>query len=136
MTEWRRATLERNGLRTRSLGRRPCCAPEPFRSRAGEPGAPPATRPAPPPLEAAAVQAPRSRLLGMALQALGRVARGALRRSPRDSNSLASAGLSRFLDLEVPTRANGSTVRRLGGCRARPHDGARQSSLGRAAHPW
>src|SRR6267378_3685200 len=71
---------------------------------------------------------------GMALQAVGRVARGAPRRSPRDSDSLASAGVSRLLDLEVPTRANGSTAGRLGACRARPHHGARQSSLGRAPH--
>src|SRR6266478_5754088 len=53
---------------------------------------------------------------------------------PRDSDSLASAGVSRLLDLEVPRRANGSTAGRLGACRARPHHGARQSSLGRAPH--
>src|SRR5882762_6651574 len=87
-----------------------------------------------PSLEAAAVRALRSHLLGMALQAVGRVARGAPRRSPRDSDSLASAGVSRLLDVEVPTRANGSTAGPLGACRARPHHGARQSSLGRAPH--
>src|SRR5712664_2494889 len=81
-----------------------------------------------------AVRALRSHVLGMALQAVGRVARGAPRRSPRDSDSLASAGVSRLLDLEVPTRANGSTAGQLKACRARPHHGARQSSLGRAPH--
>jgi len=45
--------------------------------------------------------------LGLALSAVGRLAEGALRRSPRDRDSLASAGLSRFLDLEVPTGRTG-----------------------------
>src|SRR5882672_7151688 len=104
---WHRATLERNVPRTRSLGRRACSAQDPYQSRAGEPGAPAATRSAPPPLEATAVRAPRSRVLGLALSAVGRLAEGALRRSPRDRDSLASAGLSRFLDLEVPTGRTG-----------------------------
>ncbi len=43
--------------------------------------------------------------------------------------------LSRVLDLEVAKRANGSTVGRLGGCKACPDHGARESPLGRAAHP-
>src|SRR5882672_10906059 len=133
---WHRATLERNVPRTRSLGRRACSAQDPYQSRAGEPGAPAATRSAPPPLEATAVRAPRSHVLGLALSAVGRLAEGALRRSPRDRDSLASAGLSRFLDLEVPTGANGSTSHRLGACGPHPHRGARQSSLGCPAHSW
>ncbi len=68
-----------------------------------------ATRPAPPSLDATAVRTPRSRFLGVPLSPLGRVARGAPCRSPRDSDSFASAGVSRLLDLEVPPRANGST---------------------------
>src|SRR6266478_1005136 len=52
---WHRATLERNVPRTRSLGRRAGSAQDPYQSRAGEPGAPAATRSAPPPLEATAV---------------------------------------------------------------------------------
>jgi hypothetical protein len=59
---WHRATLERNVPRTHSLGRRACSARDPYRSRAGEPGAPAATRSAPAPLEATAVRAPRSRV--------------------------------------------------------------------------
>src|SRR5882672_315522 len=94
---WHRATLERNVPRTRSLGRRACSAQDPYQSRAGEPGAPAATRSAPPPLEATAVRAPRSRVLGLSLSAVGRLAEGAPRRSPRDRDSLAPAGLSRFL---------------------------------------
>ncbi len=43
---------------------------------------------------------------------------------------MASAGLSRFLDLEVPTGANGSTAYQLGACAPHPQHGARQSSLG------
>src|SRR3984893_6947634 len=69
---WHRATLGRNVPRTRSLGRRACSAQDPYQSRAGEPGAPAATRSAPPPLEATAVRAPRSRVLGLALSAVGR----------------------------------------------------------------
>ncbi len=42
---------------------------------------------------------------------------GALPRPPRDRNSLAPAGLPRFLDLEVPSRASGSTAGRLRACR-------------------
>src|SRR6267378_4529403 len=94
---WHRATLEPNVPRTRSLGRRACSAQDPYQSRAGEPGAPAATRSAPPPLEATAVRAPRSRVLGLSLSAVGRLAEGAPRRSPRDRDSLAPAGLSRFL---------------------------------------
>ncbi len=56
-------------------------------------------------------------------------------RRPRDGDSLASKGLPFVLDLEVPARANGSTAHRIGACGTRSHHGARQSSLGRAAHP-
>src|SRR6267378_469429 len=55
-------------------------------------------------------------------------------RSPRDRDSLASAGLPRFLDLEVSSRANGSTASRLGACESRTHHAARESALGRATH--
>jgi putative transposase len=63
------------------------------------------------------------------------MARGAPRCSPGDRDSLASAGLSRLLDPEVPARANGSTSRRFGAYRTRPYHGAGQSPLGRTAHP-
>src|SRR5258708_35640911 len=63
------------------------------------------------------------------------MAPGALLRTPRDRNSLAPAGLPRFLDLEVPSRASGSTTGRLGDCGSRAHHGARESALGRATHP-
>src|SRR5258708_7225042 len=63
------------------------------------------------------------------------VARGAAGRAPRDCDSLAPAGLSCLLDLEVPTRENRSTTHRLGACRSRPHHGAGKSSLGGTAHP-
>src|SRR6266436_6082651 len=101
-SDWHRATLERYVPRARSLGRRACSAQDPYRSRAGEPGTPAATRSAPPPLEATAVRALRSRLL----------------------------------DVAVPTGTNRSTAYRLGACAPHPHHGARQSSLGRAAHSW
>ena len=54
-------------------------------------------------------------------------------RSPRDRDSLASAGLPRFLDLEVSSRANGSTASRLGACESRTHHGARESAGARHA---
>src|SRR5207237_7143306 len=81
-------------------------------------------------LEATAVRAPRPRLLGVALSAVGRVARGTPCCSPRNRDSLASAGLSRLLDLEVPKRADRSTVYRFSDCPPRPHHGPRQSPLG------
>src|SRR5713226_4574128 len=62
------------------------------------------------------------------------MAPGALPRTPRDRNSLAPAGLPRFLDLEVPSRASGSTAGELGDCRSRAHHGARESALGSATH--
>src|SRR5260370_13948326 len=114
------------------------CAPQSGRTgiwRLTEPSAQAATRPAPPPVEATTVRVAGSRLLGLALSALGRVARGAPHRSPRDGDSLASKGLPFVLELEVPARANGSTADRIGACGTRSHHGARQSSLGRAAHP-
>ena len=49
-------------------------------------------------------------------------------------DSLAPAGLPRFLDLEVPPRANGATAGRLGARGSRPHHGGRESPLGRATH--
>src|SRR5262249_21484628 len=55
---------------------------DPRRPRAREPGAPTATRHAPPPLEAAATWSARSRLLGVALQTVGAVARRPSRCSP------------------------------------------------------
>src|SRR6266852_2026381 len=53
---------------------------------------------------------------------------------PRDRDSLAPAGLPRFLDLEVPPLASGSPAGRLGACESRTHHGARESPLGRAPH--
>jgi transposase InsO family protein len=44
-------------------------------------------------------------------------------------SSLAPAGLSRPLELEVATRANRSTAHRSGDRQARPHHGSRQSPL-------
>src|SRR5713226_2699576 len=123
--------MESNVPRTRSVGRPARVAQNPNGPHAREPGAPAATRPAPPRIEADAIRAPRSTPLGVALQPLGRVARGAPPRSPRDRDSLAPAGLPRFLDLEVTPRASGSTA---GACRSRTHHGARESTLGRATH--
>src|SRR3989441_3702065 len=71
-----------NVPRTRSVGCRARSAQDPRRPCAREPRAPTATRPAPPPLEATTVQSPRSRLLGVALAAVGTVARGVARRTP------------------------------------------------------
>ena len=81
------------------------------------------------------IRTPRSSPLGVALQPLGWVARGAPSRSSRNRDSLAPAGLSRVLDLEVPPTANGSTSGRLGACGPGAHHGARESHLGRATHP-
>src|SRR5260370_40930684 len=122
--------MESNVPRTRSIGRPARGAKNPRRPRAREPGAPATACPAPPPIEATAIRAPRSPPLGVALQPLGWVARGAPPRSPRDCDSLAPAGLHRFLDLEVPPRANGAPAGRLGACESRTHDGARESALG------
>src|SRR5713101_4189804 len=126
--------MDRNVPRTRSVGRPARGAQKPHRPRARESGAPTAARPTRPPIEATPIRAPRSRLLGVALQPVGWMAPGALPRTPRDRNSLAPAGLPRFLDLEVPTRASGSTTGRLGACGSRAHHGAGESALGRAAH--
>src|SRR6266478_717616 len=79
------------------------------------------------------IRAPRSPPLGVALQPVGWVARGAPPRSPRDRDSLAPAG-PRFLDLEVPSQASGSTTGRLGACGSRAHHGAGEPALGRATH--
>src|SRR3989454_3113130 len=126
--------MDRNVPRTRSVGRPARGAQKPHRPRAREPGAPTAARPTRPPIEATPIRAPRSRLLGVALQPLGWMAPGALPRTPRDRNSLAPAGLPRFLDLEVPSRASGSTAGRLGACGSRARHGARESALGSATH--
>src|SRR2546425_7723964 len=126
--------MDRNVPRTRSVGRPARGVQKPHRPRAREPGAPTAARPTRPPIEATPIRAPRSRLLGVALQPVGWMAPGALPRTPRDRNSLAPAGLPRFLDLEVPSRASGSTADRLGACGSRAHHGARESALGSATH--
>src|SRR2546427_4350142 len=83
-----------------------------------------------------AIRPPRSLALGAALATMGRLARSASHHSPRDGHRLASAGLSRLLDLEISAQALGSSVRRSGACPPRPHHGARKYSLGCAAHPW
>ena len=127
--------MDRNVPRTRSVGRPARGAQNPHRPCTREPGAPTAARPAPPSIKATAIRAPRSSPLGMALQPLGWVARGASSRSSRNRDSLAPAGLSGVLDLEVPSRASGSTTGRLGDCATRAHHGARESALGRATHP-
>src|SRR5438132_13000304 len=119
--------MESNVPRTRSVGRPARGAQNPHRPNAREPGAPATACPAPPPIEATAIRAPRSPPLGVALQPVGWVARGAPPRSPRDRDSLAPAGLPRFLDLEVPPRAIGSTTRRLRACESRACHGARES---------
>src|SRR5712664_2055910 len=127
--------MDRNVPRTRSVERPARGAQNPRRPRTREPGAPTAARPAPPSIKATAIRAPRSRLLVVALQPVVWVAPGAPSRTPRDRHSLAPAGLPRFLDLEVPSRASGSTTGRLGDCGTRAHHGARESALGRATHP-
>src|SRR2546427_3927496 len=132
----RRAAVGGNVPRTRSIGRPTRGAQNPNRPHAREPGAPATTRPAPPPIEASAIRPPRSLALGGALATMGRLARSASHHSPRDGHRLASAGLSRLLDLEISAQALGSSVRRSGACPTRPHHGARKYSLGCAAHPW
>ena len=82
----------------RSVGRNARGVQNPHRPHAREPGAPATACPAPRPIEATAIRAPRSPPLGMALKPVGWVAKGAPSRSPRDSDSLAPAGLPRFLD--------------------------------------
>src|SRR5882724_5533865 len=131
----RHASHGRNVPRTRSVGRPARGAQNPHRPRAREPGAPTATRPAQPPIEATPIRAPRSRLLVVALQPAVWMAPGALPRTPRDRNSLAPAGVPRLLDLEVPPRATRSTAGWLGDCGSRARHGARESPLGRATHP-
>src|SRR5882724_7411942 len=126
--------MESNVPRTRSVGRAARGAQNPHRPHAREPGASATACPAPPPIEATATRAPRSSFLGVALQLVAWVARGAPPRSPRDRDSLAPAGLPRFLELEVPPRANGSTAGRLGACGPRAHHCARESALGCATH--
>src|SRR5216684_2614234 len=109
----RRASQGGNVPRNRSVGRAPCVAQNPHWPRARESGAEATTRPASPPIEATAIQAPRASLLGVALRPVGGVARGAPCRSPPDRDSLAPARLPRFLDLEVTPRASGSTTGHL-----------------------
>ena len=129
-----RASHEANAPRNRSVGRPARGAQNSHRPHAREPGTPATACPAPPPIDANALRAPRSPPLGVALQPLGWVARSAPPRSARDRDSLAPAGFPRLLDPEVPSRANGSTADRLGACGSRAHHGARESALGRATH--
>ena len=125
--------IESNGPRTRSVRRPARGAPNSHRPHAREPGAPATACPAPPAIEATAIRAPRSPSLDLALHPVGWVARSAPR-SARDRDSLAPAGLPRFLDLEVPPRADRSTVGRLRDRGSRAHHGAREFTLGRATH--
>src|SRR5712692_3020464 len=106
--------MESNVPRPRFVGRPASGAQNPHGPHPRRPGTPATTRPAPPRIQATTIRAPRSPPLGLALQAMGWVARGAARRSPGHHDSLALAGLPRLLDLEVPPRANWSTARRLG----------------------
>src|SRR5712664_4210840 len=129
-----RASHEANGPRTRSVRRPARGAQNPHRPHAREPSAPATACPAPPPIEATAIRAPRSPPLGVALHPVGGVARGAPPRSPRDRDSLAPAGLPRLLDLEISSRASRPTAGRRGACGSRAHHGAGESALGRAAH--
>src|SRR5713226_6522337 len=117
-----------------SVGRAACVAQNPHGPRAREPGAAATTRPASPPIEATAIRAPRSSLLGVALRPVGGVARGAPCRSPRDGDSLAPSRLPRFLDLEVTPRAGGSTTGQLRACGYCAYPGARESALVLATH--
>ena len=127
--------IESNVHRTCSVGRPARGAQNLHQPHAREPGTPAATCPAPPRIEATTVRAPGSPPLGVALQPMGRVARCAASRSPRDRDSLAPAGLPRLLDLEIPPWTNGSTAHRIGDCGSRTHHDARESALGRATHP-
>jgi len=99
--------MESNVPRTRCVGRAARGAQNPHRPHAREPSAPATACPAPPPIEATAIQTPRSPPLRVARKPVGWVARGAPPRSSRDRDSLASAGLLRFLDLEVPRGRTG-----------------------------
>src|SRR6266851_8385256 len=67
--------MDSNVPRTRSVGCPARGAQDPHRPHAREPGASAATRPAPPPIEATAIRAPRSPALGVALRPVGWVAR-------------------------------------------------------------
>src|SRR5713226_1598859 len=115
----RRASHGEQFHRTRFVRRPALGAQNPRRTHPRKPGTPATTRPAPPRIQATTIRAPRSPPLGVALQAMGWVARGAAPRSPGYRDSLAPAGLPRLLDLEVPPRANWSTARRLGACESR-----------------
>src|SRR5437588_766104 len=126
---------ERNVPRTRSVGCSSRGVQNPHRPHTREPGAPATARPASSPIEATAIRAPRSSLLGVALQPVASVARVAPPRSPGDRDSLAPAELSRFLDLEVPPRASGQTTGRRGACGSRAYHGAGEPALGCATHP-
>src|SRR3989440_2535546 len=126
---------ERNVPRTRSVGCSSRGAQNPHRPHSREPSAPAAARPAPPPIEATEIRATRSRLLDVALAVVDTVERSAPCRKTADGNSLAPAELSRFLDLEVPSRASGQTTGRRGACGSRVYHGAGEPALGRATHP-
>src|SRR3989442_3994303 len=127
----RRAAVGGNVPRTRSIGRPTRGAQNPNRPHAREPGAPATTRPAPPPIEASAIRPPRSLALGGALATMGRLARSASHHSPRDGHRLASAGLSRLLDLEMSPRRLRCPLRPSGPLPPLPHDVALKYSLRR-----
>src|SRR5882762_5386981 len=110
-------------------------AQNPHRPHTREPSAPAAARPAPPQIEATEIRATRSRLLDVALAAVDTVERSAPCRKTADGNSLAPAELSRFLDLEDPPRASGSTTGQRGACGSCAYHGAGEPALGRATHP-
>src|SRR5437588_2798185 len=126
---------ERNVPRTRSVGCSSRGVQNPHRPHTREPGAPATARPASSPIEATAIRAPRSSLLGVALQPVASVARVAPPRSPGDRDSLAPAELSRFLDLEVPPRASGQTTGRRRACGSCAYHGAGEPALECATHP-
>src|SRR5437764_4172023 len=126
---------ERNVPRTCSVGCSSRVAQSPHRPHTREPSAPAAARPAPPQIEATEIRATRSRLLDVALAVVDTVERSAPCRKTADGNSLASAELLRFLDLEVPPRASGQTTGRRGACGSRAYHGAGEPAWGRATHP-
>src|SRR5437899_9874010 len=88
-----------------------------------------------PQIEATEIRATRSRLLDVALAVVDTVERSAPCRKTADGNWLAPAELSRFLDLEVPSRASGQTTDRRGACGSRAYHGAGEPALGCATPP-
>src|SRR5713101_7695428 len=92
----RRASHGEQFHRTRFVRRPALGAQNPRRPHPRKPGTPATTRPAPPRIQATTIRPPRSPPLGVALQAMGWVARGAAHRSAGHCDSLAPAGLPRF----------------------------------------